>query len=133
MQSETTAQCTRVDTHSGVSLRALQLGIEGSVCVEPKLERDKSATKRLEKILSYLRYTTDQCRAKAQCGHVSSVVGCGNPTNVPGKRAVRATRLVRNSTLGGQLHVLARSGEGGSVTRARLGQAILAVFVLVVE
>ena len=43
VQSETAAQIIRVDTHSGVSLRALQPDIRGSVGVEPKLERDRSA------------------------------------------------------------------------------------------
>ena len=61
------------------------------------------------------------------------MIGSGNPTNVRGKRSVRATRLNRNSTLGGQIRVLARSGECGSVIRARLGQASLAVCVSVVE
>ena len=133
MQSETPAQITRVDTHSGVSPRALQPGIEGSVCVELKLERDRSATKRLEKTYCYCKYITDQCRVRTLCGHVNFVVGSGNPSNVRGKRGVRATRLNRNRTLGGQFRVLARSGECGRVTRARLGQAILAVCVLVVE
>ena len=120
-------------THSGVSLRALQPGIEGSVCVEPKLERDRSPTKRLEKTYRYLRYITDQCRARTLRGHVSSVVGCGNPTNVRGKRCVRASRLHRNRTFGSQFRVFARSGECGNVNRARLSRAILAVCVLVVE
>ena len=98
-----------------------------------KLERDRSATKRLEKTYSYWRYITDQCRDRTLCGHVSSVVGCGNPTTFVEKRGVRASRLARNSTLGRLFRVLAWSGECGSVTRARLGQAILAVYVLVVE
>ena len=86
MQSETAARNTRLDTHSGVSLRALQPGIEGSVCVEPKLKRDRSATQRLEKTYRYLSYITGQCRARTLCGHVSSVVSSGIPTNVRGRQ-----------------------------------------------
>ena len=119
--------------YSGVSQRALQNGIEGSGCVEPKLEQDRSATKRLERICKYLSYITDQCRVRTLCGHVNFVVGSGNPTNVRGMRGVRATRLNRNRALGGQIRVLARSVECGSVNRARLGRAILAVCVMVVE
>ena len=61
---------------------------------------------------------------------------CGwqwQPTNVRGKRVVRATGLNRDRALNGQIRVLASSGECGSVNRARLGRAILAVCVLVVE
>ena len=72
-------------------------------------------------------------RVRTLCGHVNFVVGSGNPTNVRGKRGVRATKLNRNRTLGGQIRVLARSGECENVNRARLGRAILAVCVLVVE
>ena len=36
-------------------------------CVEPKLERDRGATKRLEGICKYLRYITDQCRVRTLC------------------------------------------------------------------
>ena len=41
------------------------------------------------------------------------------------ERSVHTTKLGRNRTLGGQSRVLARSGESGSVTRARLGLRFL--------
>ena len=80
-----------------------------------------------------MSYITDQCRVRTLCSHVNFVVGSGNPTNVRGKRGVRATKLNRNRTLGGQIRVLARVGNVENVNRARLGRAILAVCVLVVE
>ena len=39
VKGENTGHNSGIDTHSGVSARVLQLGIEGSVGVEPKLER----------------------------------------------------------------------------------------------
>ena len=112
---------------------ALQPGIEGSVCVELKLEQDRSATKRLEKTYSYWRYITDQCRDRTLCGHVSSWVGCNIPTNFCGKSGVHATRLGRNRTLGGQIRVLAASGGMWKCHSCKAWSTILSVFVLVVE
>ena len=44
------------------------------------------------------RHILDQCRVKRLCGHVSSVVGRGNPPNAPGRRSARAARLVPCTT-----------------------------------
>ena len=68
---------------------------------------------------------TGQCRVRTRCSHVSSEVGCGIPIIFCGKRGVHTARLGRNRTLGGQIRVLAASGECGSVTRTRLGQQFL--------
>ena len=46
-----------LECHHGVP----QLDIEGSVCVEPKLERDSGAKKRLDRTCKYLSYITDEC------------------------------------------------------------------------
>ena len=116
MHSVTVAQSNSFDTHSGVSLRALQPDISDSVGVEPKLELDRGATKRLERICRYLRYITDQCRVRTLCGHVNFVVGSGNPTNVRGKRGVRATRLNRNRALGGQIFASSQGVENVEVS-----------------
>ena len=62
---------TGLDTHPGVSSRVLQLGIEGSICVEPKLERDSGGKHRLDRTCKYTRHITDQCRVKTLCVDMS--------------------------------------------------------------
>ena len=133
---ETLDKTLGLTPHSGVSSRVLQLGIEGSVCVDPRLERGRGAKQRLDKTCKYLSYITDQCRVEKLCGRVSSVVGSGNPPHAPGRRGARATRLVRSKSR----NVLARvhrsrgeRGECGSVIRAKPGQATLAAIALVVQ
>ena len=76
---------------------------------------------------------TAECRERTLRGNVSSSVFSGDPPIAPGRRAARAASLVRSSTRYGPTSLHRSRGECGSVTRARPGQATLAIIAFVVE
>ena len=114
--------CHTLSCHQGLSGQA-----SGAQFVSSQSSNESEVQHCASTFSSVICYITDRCRVITLCVHVSSGLAVAFQILL-WKEGCTYDKLGRNRTLGGQIRVLAASGECGSVTRARLGHQFLQSF-----